>query len=74
MNFAFSQREVVGEGAAETLVETTWVPVFAWLELNVGEEVETKCDFIVGLVGDELGVRYLLDVEQKVERFYLLNI
>ena len=52
---AFAQREIISKGETYALVETTWIPVVARLELEITEKVETKSDSFVCFVRDELG-------------------
>ena len=50
-----AEGEMVVDGATETLVEETGIPLGVVANLEVVENVEVHCDLFVGLVGNQLG-------------------
>lgn len=47
--------EVIGEGATETLVDKTSIPVFWSIQLKIVEDIKAEGDLVVGLVRNQLG-------------------
>lgn len=55
MNFTLSKREVVSQGTAKALIEYTRIPVVGRVDLEIGEEIKIDSEFLVSLVGNQLG-------------------